>query len=263
MRPTPELLASAQATMMKWPALWLPPFMISALQLMAGGPYASEAAHGVVLVTANLGVFIIEAGWLAMIRQGIADKAPTMATFKQGVNAHWLSLVVGSLAFYGLVAAMLAMAFYLGEQRYGHAALTQWVMSIKDLPPDQLEARLQAQKLPPEVSGWATLATAWMGAAGLTGILLLYWQPLAVLRDLPWWRAWAGSVGLVFRRFGPTLAIALLQAVTMFVSLSVMLAGSPVFAFLGLGMLLVAMIFFKIAYATVVADTFPPVDAVA
>jgi hypothetical protein len=261
MRPTPELLASAQATMMKWPALWLPPFMISALQLMAGGPYASEAAHGVVLITANLGVFIIEAGWLAMIREGLADKGPTMETFKQGANAHWGSLVFGSLAFYLLMAGMMALAFYVGEQHYGHAGLEKWIASVKDATPEQLEATLKAGKVPADVAGWATLATAWMGAAGLTGFALIYWQPLAVLRGLPWWRAWGGSVALLFRRPGQTLAVALLQAATMFLALTVLLGGNPIFAFVGLGLLLVAMTYFKIAYAAVVADAYPAVDA--
>ncbi|MDB5097139.1 MAG: hypothetical protein JWM80_1560 [Cyanobacteria bacterium RYN_339] len=247
--------------MMKWPALWLPPFMMSALQLMAGGPYASDAAHGVVLVTANLGVFIIEAGWLAMIRQAVADKAPTMETFKEGVNAHWWPLVVGSLAFYAVMAGLLMLAVYLGEQRYGHVALEQWVQTIKDLPPDKLEAHLQTHQLPSAISGWAALVAAWVAAAGLTGLVLLFWQPLTVLRDLPWWRAWGASAKLLGSRLLQTLAIAILQGATLFLGVTVMLAGSPIFAFLGLGMVLAAMTYFKIAYATVVADAFPPIDA--
>jgi hypothetical protein len=235
--------------------------MISALQLMAGGPYASEAAHGMVLLTTSLGVFIIEAGWLAMIREALAEKAPTMETFKEGVNAHWMALVFGSLAFYALLIGLMLAAVYLGEQRYGHEGLERWVATIKDLKPEQLEVKLRNQPLPPDVAGWSALLVGWMGAATLSGLLLLFWQPLAVLRNLPWWRAWAGSVQLLFRRFGQALAIAILQAASVFLSVSVMFGGSPIFAFLGLGMLLATMTYFKIAYATVVADAYPAVDA--
>ena len=73
MQTTIELFRTARAAMVKWPVVWLPPFMISALQLMASGPYTSSVAQLVVFMTSTLGMFIIDAGWLALIRDALQD----------------------------------------------------------------------------------------------------------------------------------------------------------------------------------------------
>ena len=262
MRSTSELITAAQATMLKWPAIWLPPFMISALQLMSSGPYMNAAAQGIVVVTTNLGVFLIEAGWVALIARALNNQPVRMEDFRAGVNKHWVSLVCGNLAFYILLAALLGVMAAAGNALYGMDSLEQWFKSIEGLSPEKLEAILKPDGLPAPIKGWLGLFAGWMALTVVASFLLLFWQPVVVLRGVGWWRGWLGSVRLVFTRFGQALVVALMNAALLFASLGVVTAGSAVMALLGLGMLLLVMTYFKILYATFVADTWPPpVDA--
>jgi hypothetical protein len=182
-----------------------------------------------------------------------------MEDFKAGVNAHWLSLVAGNLAFYMFLALMLVGVFLAGDQLYGRAGLEQWMRSVQDLPPGRFSEAMQPEKVPQAVQGWLSLFTGWMGAAAATSFVLMLWQPLVVLRDVGWMRAWLGSLRLVILRFPQALAIAILHMGAIVTCFAVLLAGSPVAALLGLGMLLAMTTFFKIVYATLVADAITPV----
>lgn len=264
MRSISELLAAAQATMMKWPALWLPACLISALQLMAGGPYVNMAAQVTVLITSNLGAFVAEAGWLALIKRAVKDEPVHMEDFKAGVNRYWASLIMGNVAFYLLLGALLGVTVAAGDALYSRVALEHWYAGLKDIPPEKLDAMLRPDLLPPKVQGWMGLFAGWMAVTTLLGYLLLFWEQVVVMRGVGWWHGWLGSMKLALSRFRQTIVLVALHALVLFSSLVVLSSGSAVGAMLGLGMLLLIMTYFKILYATLVADTWPPaVDAVA
>lgn len=258
MRSTPELLSAARDTMTKWPAIWMPPFMIGALQLMAGGPYDSTLAQGLVLISANLGAFIIGGGWLMLIRRGIEDQPARMEDFKAGVNRYWLSMIGGNVAFYMVLLATLGLVLAYGQHLYGFDTFESWYRGLKDLSPEGLNAAIQLDAMPVQVRGWLTLMAGWMAIATVIAFFLLFWEPAVVLRNLSWWRAWGTSVRVVFRRFPQALAMSVLHGVLVFLSLMLLFAGLAVTALLGLLMLVGVTIYFKVAYATLVADTWPP-----
>ncbi|MNL56405.1 hypothetical protein D3C87_1798970 [compost metagenome] len=97
----------------------------------------------------------------------------------------------------------------------------------------------------------------WLAGAALLTFSLLYWQPLVVLRDMPWWKAWGRSLRLVFARFGQTLGFAVMHAIAFLMGMSITAGGGAIVAILGLTWLLFVTIFFKILYAAVVDDAYP------
>jgi hypothetical protein len=262
MRSTFQLLKAAQATMLKWPAIWLPTFMISALQLMASGPYMNVVAQGFVMLTTNMGVFLIEAGWLSIIARALNEQPIRMEDFQTGVNQHWASFVAGNIAFYLLIAGLFGGAIAIGNSLYGMDGIEHWVKGLEGLTPEKLNAMLRPELVPAPVKGWMSLMAVWMGLVVLTAFLLLFWQPVVALRGVGWWRGWLGSMTLVFNRFPQALAVAVLHLFMLIVSLGIVTAGSALSAMLGLCMLLLVTTYFKALYATFVFDAWPPaVDA--
>lgn len=257
MATTRELLGTARTTMSKWPALWLPAIMINAFQSLAGIPLSTVALQGIVGVTANLGAFLLQAGWLSMIAEGLRGERPRFSHFNEGVNRHWGAMIAGNLAYLLVLGLLLAGFVFYGDQQHTLSALTQWYAGLKDATPAQLQAALQPERIPLPVRGWMTLFLGWSALAAFVTFLLLFWQPLVVLRGMRWWRAWGASVKLVFRRFGQTASFALLHLLAFMTSLMLAAAGNPIMALVGLTLLLFVMIFFKILYAAVVDDALP------
>ncbi len=257
MRSAADLMATARGTLAKWPALWLPPILMNMAQSLSGIPLTSLPAQVVTGISANLGAMIINAGWLAMIGVALTGEKPTFEAFSSGINRRWGAIVSGSLVFVLLLALMLAGLVWYGDTHYGTNTLREWYQSIEKLTAAELNAALQPEKLPTAIKSWMYLLMLWMtAAAGLT-FLLLYWQPLVVLRDMPWWTAWAASIRMVVTRFVQTLGFALFHLIAFAAGLSITAGGGPILALFGLTMLLFVSIFFKILYATVVDDAYP------
>jgi hypothetical protein len=257
MKSAAELMATARGTLTKWPALWLPPIFMNMAQSLSGIPLTNNALQAVSALTANLGAMIITAGWLAMIGVAQRDERPTYAAFMDGVNRRWGTVLAGSLVFLLLLGVSLAAIAWYGETQYGSATLRTWYAGIEKLTPAEMNAALQPDKLPGAVRNWMSLFMLWLASAAVMTFALIYWQPLAVLRDMPWWKAWLTSVRLVFSRFGQTLGFALLHLMAFVAGLTITAGGGPVLAIFGLTMLLFVSIFFKILYAAVVNDAFP------
>jgi len=244
--------------MMKWPSLWLPPLLINALQTMPGGAFTNSASQGIVAVTSNLGAFMVQAGWLAMIVQALKQERPKMADFKSGVNAHWGNFVAGNVAYLVLLGLMLAATALIADSQYGFGALRDWYGSLKDLTTAQLQAALVYDKLPAPVRGWFALLLGWFVTAVLVTFLLVFWQPLVATRDMAWWNAWGASVRLIFTRFGQVLSVAMLQLTGFFMCFSLVGMSSPFTVIMGLTLFLFVVIYFKIVYAAIVSDAFGP-----
>lgn len=257
MRSAADLMAAARATMTKWPALWLPPIFMNMAQSLAGIPLTSTAAQGLIAVTANIGALMMNAGWLAMIGAAIAGQKPGFASFKDGLNRRWASILFGTLAFVLILGAGLALMLWYGDHTYHFEPLRRWFESFEKLPADKVNEALQPDKLPLVVKQWMSLLMVWMTYAASVVFVLLYWQPLCVLRDMPWWRAWGGSIKLVFTRFGMTAGFALFHLIAFVAALSITAGRSAFLALFGLTMLLFVEIYFKVLYATVVADAYP------
>lgn len=253
-----DLMPRARATMMRWPALWLPPILVNLFQSMASVPLSTQAAQGVVLFTAYMASFIIDAGWLAMIGKSLQDEAPRWADFKEGVNKYWGHLVAGHLVYLLLTGAALAGLAWYGDHQYGFQPLKAWYDSMMHLKPADLQAALEPSKIPPAVRGWMSLMTLWMvGVAAMTFLVLL-WQPLVVLAGLSWWKAWGESVRLVFSHFFQVFGYALFHLGAFTFSLSIAASGTPFLAVAGLTFMLFVTIYFKILYAALVASVYPP-----
>lgn len=257
MKSATELMAIARGTLSKWPALWLPPIFMNMAQSLSGIPLTTNTMQVVSALSANLGAMIINAGWLAMIGTAQQGERPTFASFMDGVNRRWGTMLVGSLAFLLLLGASLAAIAWYGETQYGSAALRTWYSGIAKMTPTELNAALQPDKLPAAVRDWMYLFMLWLASSAALTFLLIYWQPLAVIRNMPWWKAWLASVRLVFSRFGQTLAFAVLHLLAFMIGLSTTAGGGPVLAIFGLTLLLFVSIFFKILYAAVVDDAYP------
>jgi hypothetical protein len=257
MRSAAQLMAAARATMTKWPALWLPPIFMNMAQSLAAVPLTTHAAQAVSAVAANIGALLINAGWLAMIARAIKDESPNAATFFEGVNRRWGSILVGSLAFVGILGAALAAIAVWGDHRYGLAPLQAWFDAFQKLPADKVADALQPEKLPLVVKQWMYLLMVWMTfASGLT-FLLLFWQPFTVIGDMPWYKAWVASVRLVFTRFGMALLFAVLHLIAFAAGLSITTGGNALLALFGLTVLLFVSIYFKTLYAHAVSDVVP------
>jgi hypothetical protein len=257
MRSAAELLASARATMTKWPALWLPPIFMNMAQSLSGIPLTSTVAQGMITVMANVGALMINAGWLAMIGAAIVDEKPNFSVFKDGLNRRWASILFGSMAFVLLLGLGLGLAFWYGDHAYGFEPVRAWFNAFEKLPTEKVNDALQPDKLPLVVKQWMSLAMVWMTYAASVTFVLLYWQPLTVLRDMPWWRAWGASVKLVFTRFPMTAGFAVLHLIVFVAGLSITAGRSAFLALFGLTILLFVEIYFKVLYATVVSDAYP------
>lgn len=244
--------------MMRWPVLWLPPILVNLFQSMASVPLSTQALQFMVLGTAYLAGFIIDAGWLAMIARALRDEAPRMADFKEGVNRYWGQLVAGHVVYLLILGATLAALAWYGDQHYGFQPLKTWYEAMMRLKPAELQAALEPTKIPVAVRGWMTLMTAWMIAVAGVTFLVLLWQPLVVLAGMSWWKAWGESVRLVFSRFFQIFGFALFHLGAFSLSLSIAASGSPFLAVAGLTFMLFVTIYFKILYAGLVAEAYPP-----
>jgi hypothetical protein len=257
MRSASDLMATARATMTKWPALWLPPIFMNMAQSLAGIPLTSTMLQALSGLMANMGALFINAGWLAMIGAALKDEKPSMGVFTDGLNRRWAAVLFGTLAFVLLLGAGLAALYWYGDRTYGFQAVRAWFDAFQALPPEKVNEALQPDKLPLVVKRWMYLAMVWMTFAAGTTFMLLYWQPLAVLREMPWWKAWLSSIKLVFTRFGLTASFALLHLIVFVAALSITAGRSAFLALFGLTMLLFIEIYFKILYAAVVTDAYP------
>lgn len=253
----PAHLTLARRTLARFGGLWLPPILINTFEGLAATPLASMGAQMVVLVSANLAGFLIEAGWIAMIGRALQGTAPGVRDFTDGVNRRWGTMLIGNFAFFALIAAAFAGFWAYGDVHYGAKTLMAWWNGLAHLAPAQFQAAFDPNHLAAPIQGWMFLFGAWMSVSGLIGFLLLYWQPLAVLANLSWWRAFGASASLVVRRFGLSLLFACMHAAVLFVGFTVATAGDPdhpLPALFGFMLMLVASAFFKILYSGVVAD---------
>ncbi|MEB3223888.1 MAG: hypothetical protein VKS61_17575 [Candidatus Sericytochromatia bacterium] len=259
MRKTQDLLDTARDTLASHPILWPPALTVILLQdamfpMAAQGGSPAQALAG---FCALLGAVLVGAGWLAMIGRALRGGGPTFRDFADGVNARWGSILLGTLCFWAVIAGLAGLAYAQGTRTYGLEALTTWFTALVKLGPEAQQAALDPARIPAAVVGWVYLATAWLVAATALHGLLLFWQPLVVLQGLGWLKAWAGSIGLVFRRFGQVVAVGLLFGVSMVGARFLIATMHPLLAMVGVACHIVTVTYFTVVFAAVVEDEWP------
>lgn len=259
MASTPEILRRARETFFSHAALWIPAFLTIILQdmvlpLAARGGNPGQALAGLM---AAIGAVMIGAGWLAMIGAALRQEPPGMQAFADGVNARWVPIVIGNLAYWLVVLAMAGLAFWYGHTTYGFDHLKAWLEPILALPPEKQQAAFDPTKMPPAVIGWINLVALWFVGFLLVNGLLLFWQPLVVLRDRGWLAAWAESARLVFARLGQVVGLGALHLAGLAMARMLMASMQPFPTFVGVGLYVAVVGLFTIAYAAVVEDALP------
>ena len=259
MAPTSEILSRSRAALFGHAALWIPAFLTIILQdmvlpLTARGGHPGQAAAGVM---AALGAMMIGAGWLAMIGAALRGEHPGLKAFADGVNDRWVPVVVGNLVYWLLIVALAGLAFWYGHQAYGFDALMSWLRPLMDLPPEQQQAAMDPTKLPPAVVGWVNLVAIWFVGFLIVNALLIFWQPLVVLRGRGWLAAWAESPRIVSSRFGQVLSLGALHLAGILLARMLMASLQPLPTFVGVGLYVGVVALFMIAYAAVVEDALP------
>lgn len=260
MRKTPEILETARRTLAENPVLWAPAMLTLLLQdavvplALQGGGAIPQLLAG---ICAALGAILVGAGWLAMIGRALRSGTPVLQDFVDGVNARWISLLVGSFFYVAVMAGLAGVAYAQGDRVFGLDALLAWVKPLLELSPEQQREALSPTRIPPAVEGWVNLFAAWFLAVGCVNALLTFWQPLVVLQGLGWLAAWAGSGGLVLRRFGQVLAIGTLYVGVTLGARLLTVTLHPVLVMLGVGIHIVAAAYFTVVFAAVVEDEWP------
>ncbi len=259
MTPTSEILHRSRHLLFTHAALWIPAFFTILLQDMLLPLSARDGHPGQALagVCAAVGAVMISGGWVAMIGAGLKGEEPSIKAFADGVNDRWLPIVLGNLAFWLLVVAMAGAAFWYGHQAYGWDNLVAWIKPLIELPPDKQQAAIDPAKLPAPVLGWMNVVASWFAAFLLLNYLLLFWQPLVVLRGRTWARAWVESIGLAFSRFGQAFSLALLHLAGLFLARALMASLQPVATLVGVALYVGVVALFTIVYAAVVVDVLP------
>jgi hypothetical protein len=252
-----DLLKTARATLTKWPSLWLPPLLINAFQSLAGMPMASWVTQAVVALCVNLAGFLIQGGWLSMIDRALQGETPRIEDFKGGVNRHGASLIGGNLVYFISMGGLLALFAWGGDRLYRLEALQAWVLAFSKLDAAHQQAMLEIQHLPAAIQGWFMLFALWLGVASILSFMLIYWQPLVVLRQVSWWRGWFFSAKITLSRFKMTLGFVVRELIACAVCLLFASSGNPLVGLMGLIAFIFVLIYYKILYATVVRDVFP------
>lgn len=264
---TSQLLTRARLLLGRYPILWVPALLAQTVQAAGSLPGPGPGAQWLVLGAALLASGLIEGGQIAMIAQAWGrpgapegERKPSWKAFGEAVNARFVPLVMGQLGFVALMAALAGAGLAAGHLRYGLAPLVSWVRRLGALKPEELAGALQVSALPPGIAGWAGVLSLTLLAMTLAAGLLLFWQPLVVLRGRSAPAAFLGSARLFFARFKLVAGLALLQA---FLTGLTMLAaaGGPLAAFIALGLLLAIGVFFKIAYTAIVLESVPEPEA--
>lgn len=257
-----EWASEARQAMTRYTALWMPPIATNTLQMLTLARPGSALAQGVIAMTAGIAALMIEAGWLEMIGRALKGEPPTMKDFAHGINARWVPIIVGNLAFVLIVSALFGAAFAWGEQQWSSKAVIEWYQALQALPTAEQAAALQPEKLPAAVRGWLNLFMAWVLAASALGLALIAWQPFCVIGRMSWWRAWGASIRLVFKRFPAIFGFGVLQVASLFIALTLGASGQFIGGILGAMMLLMVTIYFKVLYSAAVIDALGGPDAV-
>lgn len=271
MMPTSPLLARARLLLGRHLILWVPTVLAQTVQAAGSLPASQRGVQYLVLLAALLASGLIEGGQTAMIAQawGPAGAAaaqpakaerPTWGRFAEAINARWGTLLAGQLAFLALLIAVGGAFVGVGAWRLGTETVTAWIMEISKLKPEALPAALSPDAIPLAVLEWGALFSLMMLVMSVVAGLLLFWQPLAVVRGLTAPRAFLESAKLVFRRFKLVMGLASVQALFTIVTL-VGAAGGPVAALVGMALLLAVSVYFKIAYTAVVIEDAEPLPA--
>ncbi len=260
MAPTPEILRRARAALFGHAALWIPAFLTIILQdmvlpLAARGGHPGQAVAGLM---AAIGSVMIGAGWLAMIGVALRGETPGIKAFADGVNTRWVPIVIGNVAYWLVILALAGLAFWYGHTTYSFDALMSWIKPVLELPVEKQQAALDPSKMPPAVLGWINVAALWFVGFLLVNALLIFWQPLVVLRDRGWLAAWAESTRLVFARFGQVLSIGALHVAGLLLARMLMASLQPLPTFVGVALYVGVVGLFMIAYAAIVEDALPP-----
>lgn len=222
------------------------------LSLRGGSPTQALAA-----LSAALSAVLLGAGWYALMGRAVREGNPSWTDFLDGINARWLTLLVGTLAQWGLVLAWAAMLFWYGEHTYGWERLLAWFKPLLELPPAAQQAALDPSRIPAWVVGWMNLFALWFVSVAVLHVLLLFWQPMVVLKGLSWPAAWLGSCGLTLRRFTQVLAIGLLHGVAWLGARLMIATLHPAFTLIGVMAYMVTVAFFTLAYTMLVEDEWP------
>lgn len=259
MTPTPEILRRSRHLLFTNAALWIPAFFTILLQDMVLPLSARDGNPGQALagVCAAIGAVMVGGGWVAMIGAGLKGQEPTLQAFADGVNARWVPIVLGNLAFWLVVVAMAGAAFWYGNQAYGWDHLVAWIKPLTELPPDKQQAAIDPAKLPAPVLGWMNVVACWFAGFLILNFLLLFWQPLVVLKGQGWAAAWADSIALAFRRFGQAFGLAALHLAGLFLARVMMASLQPVATLVGVVIYVGVVALFTIVYAAIVVDAFP------
>ena len=259
MAPSSEILRRSRATLFAHAALWIPAFLMIIMQdmvlpLAARGGHPGQALAGLM---AAIGAVMIGAGWIAMIGAALRGEAPSLKAFADGVNARWVPIVLGNIAYWLLILALAGIAFWYGHQTHGFDTLSSWIRPILDLPPEQQQAAFDPATMPPAIRGWVNLAALWFFAFLIVNALLVFWQPLVVLRDRGWLSAWAESARLFFERFGQVITIGALHLTGILLARMLMASMQPLPTFVGVALYVGIVALFTIAYAAIVEDARP------
>lgn len=261
MTPTSEILGRSRQLLFTHAVLWIPAFVTILLQDMLLPLSARDGHPGQALagLCAAIGAVMIGGGWVAMIGAALRGESPGMQPFAEGINARWIPIVIGNVAFWLVVLAMAGAAFWYGHQTYGWDHLVAWIKPLLEMSPEKQQAAIDPSKLPAPVMGWMNVIAVWFAGFLALNFLLLFWQPFVVLRGHGWASAWVASITLAFQRFGQVMALAWLHLAGLFLARALMASLQPVATFVGVALYVGLVALFTIAYAAVVEDAVPPV----
>lgn len=207
-----QLVVRANTLLRTQPILWTPPLAIALFTSLM----IPTGAAGVSVLVSGLITLAVTAGWYALIASAEADQKPEWDAFFVAIGRHFSGLLMGTLAFFGLVAAVVVPLLLAGAYWVGPAMLTRIQTELPALMEKaQNDPKILLAADPALVLALDRLLVVVLVAVlwyGLVTLGLIVWKQALVLRNLPWWEAFRDSLAVLKAHFGLFIGVLSLQA---------------------------------------------------
>lgn len=246
------------------PMLWVPPLGVALLSTLTL-PTGSGPASLMALVSALIGL-AVTLGWYALIVRAEANETPTWDDFFVAIGRFFSPLLLGSIAYAGLVLLLGLPLMLAGASWIGTAKLQNLQTQLQKQVVPALE-RMQTQPdalLSIDPAIWTTLNQLMLVVSavviwyGIVSVALLFWKQALVLSELSWSKAWGRSLHAIKEHFRRVMGLLTVQAIAYL--FAALLGAMPMpLGLIGWFGLLAVHVLSTITYTLFYVRAYPPV----